>query len=228
MEGLNKLLEFLIGKEHPLSAKASLVLLTLVSIWLVNNISGFTYYYNTRNKIEQVKALNALAANDSTSAEVKRRSRALQLEILTRTNGPEKAIAYASRVYTNIQTNLSASAKEDAPRQAPQIPRVAEIQIAPRNEAIFLLSSTAYWLMMGLWAVPMMIRAGFKDGWGTALAGFIIIEALVFLVGGTFYLLLGLIPPIKGSWGLSYALGGALQTILITATAAGVIKNKKK
>lgn len=187
-------------------------------ILLINDTTGFTYYYNQKSKIEQVKALNEIVSNKSTPAIIKQKSLELEGAILNHRTAPEISQQFVAEFYRNARNYLATKNTAPiakAPQASPTTPKQAN-PLEQRDNFMWLMASSGIIVVLGIIMIPVCLVIGFKQGWGSAIAGLILFEILFGIVAAFFYFVFGLIPMINGAWTLSYVTALLLQVVSLT------------
>jgi hypothetical protein len=215
MDLLNKIWDFLVDSNRHFSAKASIFGLTLLTIFLLNDVTGFTYYYNTKNKIEQVKALADITRDTLLSATVRIEALALQQQVLTRQTIPEQTTIRAKQLYADFQgflDNRQQSSTKVVTHSSSGIP-VESVMITTngRNNFIFLMTTSGIALLVIVIMIPIGIVLIYQQGWGSATLGAVAVEIVFLLIAWFSYITLNLIPMLGSTWTWNYVLNSCIQ-----------------
>lgn len=90
MNPFEKFIEYVLDEKKKISNRVALVIVIIISLFLIDNVLGFSYSYVNNNKIEQLSKLNAII-NDTASDEVTVTiSKELRNEIIHRKNYLER------------------------------------------------------------------------------------------------------------------------------------------
>ena len=81
-----KVFEFITSNKTRLSAKATIFLLLIISLWLINNVFGFSYYYNVNKKISILKEISILHQDTLFQKSTIKSLDTLEAEVLERKN----------------------------------------------------------------------------------------------------------------------------------------------
>lgn len=71
-EGLGSLLEVIADKNHSFLKRAGIVTIVFLVFVMVDNITGFTYYYGISHKLEGIEKIESLIKNDSINPAIKK------------------------------------------------------------------------------------------------------------------------------------------------------------
>lgn len=202
----SSIIHFLTDSSRNISSKAIFIFFTFLLLLLLDNTFSFSYYYNTSQKVTQVKAI-ADGLKDSTLSELEKKElMKLRAQILNHMTF--KDIGY------NYLSNLNFESES--------VTQIADEPIDKvRNPTIHLLTS-AWWILITLGilsiALPFVLLIERKDVLST-IFGFIIIGSLGYLVSLVLSKLFSYIPLIDGNplynYVLNFSISGLLLWVLI-------------
>ena len=196
-----KIFEFITSKQTHLSAKATIFLLLIISLWLINNIFGFSYYYNINKKISILKEISILHQDTTFQESTIKSLDSLETSVLERKN----MINYFSDLSKNDSLSNSTIKKNTTPNNANPI----------RNNFWFLISSSTIYLI-AIIAMPFVIFSN-DDNFLSKIGTTIISIAMLSLAAWFNYWLFGFIEkPILNNWNWNYFLNFVFQIIMFT------------
>jgi ABC-type multidrug transport system fused ATPase/permease subunit len=105
------ILDFLTDKSHRITTKATMVLAIILLLFILDNIFGFSFYYNTEKKLSQVKEINAILGDSNTTSKVRKELSHLRDDILSHRNLKDEAYIYFSNI--SFRTDFSPTDHRD-------------------------------------------------------------------------------------------------------------------
>lgn len=202
---------FLFDDKKQLSQKAAVVVLVIIAIVAVDNLLGFTYYYNTEKKIQQIEKLNVIIKDSTIDNNTKETAFKLRSEIISRENFFTKIILFLKPTIIPKENKSSEIASQPLDKVES---RPAEINIE-KNNIWFHLSSGGFYYLFALIVIIVMpftdVATSLIQKTATGLLTGIIVAA----VGLLFYWICSLIPQISSkSWIWNYVVNITIQLSL--------------
>ena len=175
MEVFKDIFGFLVDNNRRLSAKALMIISAVAVVFITNDITGFTYYYNMRNKIEQLKQINSIKQDPITSRETKIYLSLIENDVVSRKSNIDIAWNYVNTLYNSFKSNSLINSKHAVKNNNIQI---SEIR-STRNEFWFLLTSSGFFILTTLIGIPAMVLSNPKEEWGAVIVGGILIIGIM-------------------------------------------------
>src|ERR1700712_4602237 len=82
MEFFSPVFNFVIDKSNNRARKVMLIIISLFVIFLIDNIFGFSYYYNLNNKVNISSQIHSIVSDDKVDPAIKQRLDKLNNDIL--------------------------------------------------------------------------------------------------------------------------------------------------
>jgi len=215
---IDHITEFLFDENRRLSSKAAVVFFVVMAIILIDNVLGFSYYYSTDKKIEQVQKLNSIIKDTTSDSTTKTFALHLRSEILER----ENAITQSFSFLRNIKWT---SSKKEHTIAAKEIVKPKELII--KNDFWSHLTAGGFCYLLAILILPVVVFTDKKTSLPQRIATGILGAVLFFSFGWFFYWLSNFIPQIsKTTWLWNYLINLAIQFLLIGLLAATGQKKK--
>jgi hypothetical protein len=199
----DKIFEFITNRSNSLSAKATIVILTLFTIFIADNIIGFSYYYNKDKQLEQLKSITFLLKESSISSENRKYLINLESETLNR----KDIVDYSSLLFENISEISSAMSQKTINNKDSVI----------RNDFWFLISTSGIYILVTVLILPIILLTDRKTPFLKLVATLLIFSlVMIFTTWFNYWLFDKIIPnQIFGSWIFNYILNFILQISLM-------------
>lgn len=228
MEVLNKVFDFLVDNNRKVSVRAVIIVFTVIAIYLLNDVTGFTYYHNTKSKIEQIKALAEIAHDTTLTKQHKEQILALETEILERKTIPQSASEKGATLYRDLK--LFVAVKDTNGTTNTHTQSVVQAQAVPRNNFLFLITASGLSLLLAVLLVPVGIAMFFSRDSKNAVLGASVCILIILIFAYLCYGGLDLIPMLGNTWTWNYILNSFIQVILCTGLIGSLysigIRNK--
>lgn len=222
MEVLKELFAFLTDANRHFSAKAGIFILIILTTILVNNVFGFTYYYNINNKIEKTSAINKLLQDSTTSKDNRAVLVRMRDDILNRQTAVESAVQLVSNTYKRLNYN---SHKEQSSAKGKE---ELVVKIPERNNTWFLISSSGIYAAALITIIPLILFYGFQTPEPVNFfTGAVISGAVLYSLAAFNYYTFGLIPIIRNNWSWNYALNFLLQVAFLFIMGLIIVRSKR-
>ncbi len=208
MSALEPFLNFLFNDKKQLSHKAAVGFLVILSIIIVDNFLGFSYYYNNEKKIQQVESLNAIMKDSTVDNGVKNYAKELRFEIINRKN----YFSIITEFFHNINTD---NKNKNVISYKPETPKTH--QTIERNNIWFHITSGGLFYLI---AILMIILIPFTDISGSIIqkiASGLLSGIIITAWGLLFYWICNFIPQISAhTWIWNYFVNIGIQIIVCT------------
>ena len=203
MSFFDNILNFITDSEKRLSARETVFIISIFTFFLVDNLTGLSFYYNNQRQLEQLKLITELSADTTLTKETKVKLLKLQNETLERKN----IIDYSSSFLKNI---ILMSSKQT--QKTKNIP-IKSI----RNNVWFLISSSGLYILVTIFVVPVLLLTDKRTPFLKLLASMIVFILVMFFTCWFNYWLFEKIIPneIFGSWTWNYVINFVMQIGLI-------------
>ncbi|SDX75200.1 hypothetical protein [Flavobacterium degerlachei] len=197
------ILGFITDSNKRLSTRATVIVLFIFSILLIDNITGFSHYYNKERQLEQLKSISVLL-KDTTLAKLTRLELiSLQKETFNRKNLVDHSLSFIKYMRsTNNESNSNVTNTAKMP---------------PRNDVWFLLSTSGIYILVTLLLIPILLLTDKTTPFLKLIATLIIFGIVMFFTSWFNYWLFDKIIPdmLFGSWIWNYIINFMIQIALI-------------
>ena len=209
----SSIIHFLTDKTRNLSSKALFIVFGLILLIVLDNTFSFSYYYNTSQKVTQIKEINEGLKDSTFSDSEKKKLLKLRNNIIEHKTLKDKTYDYL--------TNLNFETSDEETRET------AELE-AKRNPRIHFITS-AWWLVLsfGIFAIvlPFVLLTDRKD-FLTTILGFAIMGGFGYLIALLMSKTLSFIPLIDNNPIYNYILNVILSGIVLLILLIAGKKNK--
>jgi hypothetical protein len=197
-------LNFISDERIRFSSKTLIVIFSLTTIFLVDNIFGFSYYYTTGKKIENVLLLNRIINDTTTDSTTKLIAKNLRKDILARKNILNQSVLFFRNIkLINSKTN-----------QTNPINDADKTDSNTRNNFWFHLSSSGLFYLLGITLLPIMFFVNPYESLLQRIATSIFTTLMFMSFGLVFYWICDFIPQLYfKTWFWNYLLNFVLQLI---------------
>ncbi len=214
----SSIIHFLTDKTRNLSSKALFIVFGFILLIFLDNTFSFSYYYNTSQKVTQIKEINEGLKDTTLSVSEKKKLIKLRNDIIEHKTLKDKAYDYL--------TNLNFETSDE---ETTETIKTAEKE-TERNYKIHFITS-AWWLVLSFGiiaiALPFVLLTERKDIF-TTLLGFIFMGGFAYLIALLLSKVFSFIPLIDNNPIYNYILNAILSgLILLIMILAGKNKNKK-
>lgn len=214
MGAFDKFTELLFDEDTGISTKLTIIVLAIIAVIAVDNILGFSFYYNADKKIELVNKLNTTIKDSTTDSLTKSYAINLRQKITTRQDFITQSLSFfrgKSNAVKNDQTSIPTA-------------RPKPIEVAIKSNFWFHLSSSGLYYLFALFMIPFSLVNDKKQSLGQRIGIAIVAPILIIALGLFFYWIYSFIPQIsKSTWLWNYLLNVVLQLTLVIYIG---IKNK--
>jgi hypothetical protein len=203
MSFFDNILNFITDSEKRLSARATVFIIAICTLLIVDNLIGFSYYYNKQRQLEQLKSITELLADTTLTNDTRAKLVTLQTQTFDRKN----IIDYSSSFLKNISSTDNKQSQNTTKTDAKII----------RNNIWFLITSSGLYILVTIFVVPVLLLTDRKTPFLKLLASMIIFILVMFFTSWFNYWLFDKLIPDKlfGSWTWNYIVNFVLQIGLI-------------
>ncbi|MBV7270560.1 DUF4131 domain-containing protein [Winogradskyella luteola] len=201
----SSIIHFLTDKTRNLSSKALFIVFGFILLIFLDNTFSFSYYYNTSQKVTQIKEINEGLKDSTFSVSEKKKLLKLRTELIEHKTLKDKVYDYL--------TNLNFETSDE---EATETVETVELE-AKRNSRIHFITS-AWWLVLSfgiiLIALPFVLLTERKDIFATLL-GFIFLGGFAYLIALLLSKVFSFIPLIDNNPMYNYILNVILSGIIL-------------
>lgn len=192
---------FITDRSKRLSTRATAVIITIFCLVLVDNIIGFSHYYNKQRQLDQLKSISVLLNDPLLSQETKNELIELEKQTFKRKNIFDYSISFIK----DISLTKNASTKTEKSTRS------------ERNDIWFLFSASGLYILVIIFVVPVLLLTDKKTPFLKLLASMIMFIIVMFFTCWFNYWLFDKIIPDKvfGSWTWNYVINFVLQIGLV-------------
>ena len=203
MNFLENILNFITDSNKRLSAKTAIVILTLLSVIVIDNVTGFSYYYNNQRKLDQLESIKNLLKDTTLTTETKQKLTVIQSKVFERKN----IFDYSLSFFRNISLTSSKNNQTTIKSKGSII----------RNDIWFLMSTSGFYILVTILVVPILLFTDKKTPFWKLLASMIMFVIVMFFSSWFMYWLLDKIIPdeLFGSWTWNYIINFIIQVGLV-------------
>lgn len=188
INSIGKLIDYFTNQNYKLAEKFVVTFSILLILLLINNLTGFTYYYSVGKKIELIKELDESIYNNKSDSITMNFALDLKKEIIDEKNLSDRFSNFISNI------NLSKYGKK--------------IQ---KNKLLFNLSSSGLWYLLIIIIIPLSFLNGLNTPFNEKVIGAIIMGLLLSFFAWIYYIVFSLIPIINNNWTYNYIINLLLQ-----------------
>jgi hypothetical protein len=218
MSYLDQITEFLFNENRRLSSKAAVVLFIIIGIFFIDNMLGFTFYYNSDKKIEEINKLNYIIKDSTVDQYTKSYAIALRSTIIDRKNVLIKTLSF----FQDILPKSSVKVQSDK-----IVNTEYRIVTISRNNFWFHLTSGGVFYIFALLMIPGILFTDKKTSFSQKIATIILASILLWGIGLFFYWIFNFIPLISKSTLLwNYLLNVVLQFTIIYGLKYLILRKK--
>jgi len=215
MDFIDKILNYITDSNRRLSSKAAIGILALMSIIVIDNITGFSYYYNKNRQLEQLETIKILLSDSTLTSETRQKLIVLETHVLER----KSIIDYSLTFLKNISLTNSKQSEATKNNNGKII----------RNNIWFLMSTSGIYILTTILVVLVFLFMDKKTPFLKLLASMIVFVIVMFFTSWFNYWLFDKIIPDRlwGNWTWNYIINFILQVgLMIGLYSATTIMNK--
>jgi len=192
---------FITDRSKRLSTRAAAIILTLFCLVLVDNIIGFSHYYNKQRQLDQLESISVLLRDSLLSSETKSELQSLEKQTFLRKNIIDYSLSFLNNLSWTIKS--SSTSKIETRNE--------------RNNIWFLVSASGIYILVSILIIPILLIVDKKTPFFKLLAAMIMFGIVMFFTSWFNYWLLEKIIPDKvfGSWTWNYIINFVVQIGLI-------------
>ena len=200
MDFLNSIFHFFTDKTRRLSSKAITTIIVVALIILIDNTLSFSYYYNTKNKIEQVSSVNKLLTDTTLTKTEKKKLLNIRRDIIDRKTWKDKTWDFISNMDFRSENSLTENPTENE----------IKIPIETKKSYLWHFISSSWLIVILMLAFPFVGIFDKKTPFGQAIGILIILEPLLYGMAWILAKLFSFIPIILNNPTLNYILNAIL------------------
>jgi len=233
MDFFIKFFEYFSNNDVRISSKLKMILFIMLCIFIIDNVLGFSFYYNINKKINQIISINEVLKDSNMSIGEVNQLFKLRKSVIERENLFDKISLFINGFFNQdkqdienasnmITDSIIISKNNLMPQDTIKITGIPNtipannniIISAPiRNNLSFLLSCS--WLFMFIILISPVLLLDKKR---KLIYRFINIFQIIFIMivlSILFYELFGLIPRLGNDWTWNYILNSAIQLVIV-------------
>lgn len=215
MNFLEHILNFITDGSKRLSTRATIIILSIFCILIIDNIFGISFYYNKQRQLDQLESISYLLKDESISNETKEKLLLLEKQSLDR----KTIIDYSLSLFQNISWTNSKQSQKSINNATNPI----------RNNFWFLISTSGVYILVTIFVVPVLLLLDRKTPFLKLFASMLMFVIVMFFTSWFNYWLFDKLIPDRlfGSWIWNYVLNFILQIgLIIGLYSATTIMNK--
>jgi hypothetical protein len=192
--------EFITDRSKRLSARATIVVLSVVLILLLDNMLGFSYYYRKQKQLDILEKATVLLKDSTITGDVRNRLVQLQIQSLNKNNVIENLGIFIRQLFISSKKgNNSLDTK------------------STRNNFWFLFSASGIYILLTVILIPLVLIARKKTPFFRILAMcFIFLFIMIFTIWFNYWLMDKIFPDkLFGNWLWNYIANFLMQIALI-------------
>lgn len=197
MDFLNGLFSFITDKANKVSHKAFTMITILFIMYMVDNLIGFSYYSNIKNKIEVVDMINKTLKDSSLLSADKIYLADIRSSTMKRASLKDKAWVFLTDFSINEPRTTSSA--------------VNKVSINPTS--IYKVLSGSWFFILIFLLAPFQ-KSG-TDTWDRVIMDRILVMAFIVIGGFISYKLLWLLPIIAGNILYNYILNALVNLVIL-------------
>jgi len=215
MNFFEHILNFITDRSKRLSTRATVSILSLVFILLIDNIFGVSFYYNKQRQLDQLQSVSLLLKDSTLSNETHSELVLLEKQALNR----KSIVDYSLSFLQNISWTSSKQSQNTINNNAKPI----------RNNFWFLISASGLYILVTIFVLPVLLLTDRKTPFLKLFASMVMfVIVMIFTSWFNYWLFDKLIPDrLFGSWIWNYIVNFIVQIGLIVGLySATQIMNK--
>jgi hypothetical protein len=203
MNFFEHILNFITDRSKRLSTRATVIILTLFCILLIDNIFGVSFYYNKQRQLNQLQSVSLLLKDSTLSKETHLELVSLERQALNR----KSIIDYSLSLFQNMSWTSSKQSQNTTNNNANPI----------RNNFWFLISASGIYILTAIFVVPVLLITDKKTPFLKLIAAMVMFVFIMFFSSWFNYWLFDKLIPDRlwGSWIWNYIANFIAQLGLI-------------
>jgi hypothetical protein len=215
----NSFIEFITDGKRRLSVKAAFIVVAIISVFILDNLIGFSFHYQEQKKIAEIEALNIIIKDHSNDSISITYASTLRDELIERKNLLEKIFLF----FKNITSSDDQKQNSSGPTE---ISKNKSVSI----KSIFwtYASSGGIYFILTIVSIPLLFITDKKNKLIVIIGTTITTVASMFIFGMFLTWLFSLIPQISSkTWLWNYLLNFTFQLIILSILLYFAIKKSK-
>lgn len=198
---IENIISFFTDRSKKLSIRTAIFVVVLVLTYLIDNSTGFSYYYFNSRKIEQIKGISILLNDTSLDDSTRNYLLELRKETFNRNTHMSDLLMYLKKITTKNNSNIN-----------------IRNGVKLRSEFWFLMSTSGLYILIALF-VPLLLILDKDNPLFKRILIILSLEMFLFLYILVFYWVLNFLFPnqIWGNWVWNYIINAILQIVTISA-----------
>ena len=208
MTYIDHIFNFITDNTKRLSSRATVIILTLFCILLIDNIVGVSFYYNKQRQLDQLKSISLLLKDTTLTAYTRAKLISIERQTLDRKTIIGQSLSFLQNISWTSQTHPN---------------KIINNNANPiRNDIWFLISSSGLYILVAILFLPIMLILDKKTPFLRLIATLLTFTVIIlFTAWFNFWLFDKIIPDnLFGSWTWNYIANFILQIGLVFAYLA--------
>lgn len=195
MNYIENILGFITDNSKRLSTRAIIIILSFLAILFIDNVLGFSYYYNKQRQLGQLQSISILLKDTTLSPEIRTDLINLQNETLERKSIVDRTLLFIKHFSWSKSNSEELKTNNE------------------RSDLWLLISSSGFYILIFILMVPILLIVDKKTPFLKIIATIIMLFIIFGILSVFNYWLFDLLLPDKifGSWNWNYFFNVVLQ-----------------
>ena len=106
---IDNILNFITDTKKRLSTRATIFILSVLTIFIIDNVIGFSHHYNNQKKLDQLKTISELLDRPNLTKNTKKELKLLESETFDRQNILNYSLSFLKNIASTDITNAETS-----------------------------------------------------------------------------------------------------------------------
>ena len=221
MEFLNSIFNFFTDKTKKFTHKTLLVFASIFGLIFIDNILGFTFFYNNEKKLEQIELTNKILTDSTLNNNEKQKLIKLRTNLIEHTNIKEISWSYLSKIEFKNDEKLTKTSSKKVEEKIK-----TQNQIQERNYFWHFVSSGWFFLIIMV-LLPIVGITNSKDSATVNFITTIVVIPIFLGISWVFAKIFSFIPIIYSNPINNYLLNGFLCLGIVLISGFLINKNEK-
>ena len=219
MDYVNSVIAFITDENRRLSTKAAFVIIIIATVFIVDNLMGFSFHYQKEKEITEIEKLNGILKDHSNDSTCMAYTAILRNEIMSRRNFAERIYSF----FKNISSNNDTAAKDNPPTA-----NAKNNDVSIKSSFWTYASSGGIYFVLTIVCLPIFFLTDRKNKLIVVAATTIATASSMFIFGMFLTWFFSLIPQISSkTWLWNYILNLLFQITILSALLYFAIKKSK-
>ena len=203
MEIFNSFFKYFTDKDTKFLNKSFLFVIVLMSLFIVDNLFGFSYYYNLDRKVASIENINRILLDSTLSAKERNELKRSKEVTITRKNFKDKAYIFIAQMFSGRGTDVK------------------------RNALIHFLTAGSFSLLLFV-LMPFFYEKEYYETFGEVLRIILVAEIIFIALAALCSWLLSFIPIINHTPIWNYLINIVVNVFLFMIVYVAHIKTEDK